>query len=179
MSEVSRSLHFWKGGHAELRLLAEKQSVVGRFVGANERWACAVVYGPEDEQQLLASAPGIVLVWWYADDYALNLAFHQAGRRIGELSLAWGSAKASAPLRAPLLCWLLQEAVLDGSRVEQLLQLAREVDAGTLGGEPVRDRAAAILGLPAHEWLSPEMCIEVPLEQFREAYADAEDFAKE
>jgi hypothetical protein len=55
MSEVSRSLHFWKGRAADLRLLAAKQNVAGRTLAGHPARART------DGQRVNAKQPALSL----------------------------------------------------------------------------------------------------------------------
>ena len=177
MSEYSASLHFWHAEPADVRRAVTAQQAAGRIVAANDQWLCFVPFDPLDEQKIIPHSKGLVLKWTYYDDYALNLEFFYDGERLDQASFIWGVELAGHPPAAsvpPQLASKLRGMGLAAS-VDQLESLAPEVVTGVLASQEVRDGAARALGLAAHEWLSPQTCLGMPLDEFREGFPQAED----
>ena len=182
MSEASMSVHFWRMGGDEIRQLATSQAVSSRIVASNGFWTCVVPFEAEGATQLAKVAAHIALVWSYYGDYALNLEFFDGGREAGAISLIWqpGMApRAHAEMPVELLSYLVTQGVLTSTASAELEALARAVMNEEISGEDVRDAAAKIFRLAAYEWLSPDVCLDKPIEAFRQWYPEAEDIEAE
>lgn len=173
----SMSLHFWHAEPDEVRRALAAQHAAGRIVAANGQWVCFVPFDPSDEQKIIPRSRGLVLKWTYYEDYAINLEFFDDGERLGQASFIWGVELAGhAPTASvpPQLGSKLRGIGLAAS-VDQRERLAPRVATGVMDPEEVRDCAARALGLAAHECLSPQTCLDMPLDEFRSDYPEAED----
>lgn len=172
MSEVSDNLHFWEATPRDVKRFALAAEVAGRIVASNERWTTFVPLEDDAGTSILLAAPVLGLRWTYFEDFGLGLAFFDAGAELGRLELGWQDAPLS-PVLPNLMEVLRNKGVTDS--FASLEQLARAVSAGTCAPRLVRDRAAALLGLPAYEWLSPRYCRDTPLDEIQRLYPNAED----
>jgi len=180
MSEHSESLHFWRTSREQVRHLVVSQNVAGRIVALNDRWLCFVALDAADQQNIVAHAEGPLLKWSYYDDYALSVEFFRTSRLVGQASFVWGTGLTGQPSSASLPAQLV--TALSGlgfaeESLDELKRIALDVELNKARGIAIRDRVARALGLAAYEWLSPETCLEIPLEEFQEGYPDAEDIA--
>ena len=178
MSEVSTSVHFLGLGPQQTRKLAVASGFAGRIVATNQRWTCFVPFEDDQAMQVVLAASGVALLWTYAEDYALALSFFHGGALVGEGTLAWYEETYAPPVTPPsaeLLDALAKVGVLSSEGVEQFAALTRQVAAGAIERDPVRDAAAAILGLAAYQWLSPRACLDTSVEVMRGQHPAAED----
>ena len=179
MSEIGTSFHVRRASHAVVRQFVIVRQVAGRIVASNDYWTCFVPFDREDEAKLVGQWRGTVLRWSYSDDYGLGVDFYRDGSRSGQMSFIWGTALTGQPpggtFARELRSALVDSDVLSLNNADDLERLLVEVAAGSSAGKRVRDVVAEILGLAAFEWLSPEMCLEVGLDDARKDYPDAED----
>lgn len=173
------SLHFWRASHDDVRQFVIGQGATGRIFASNPRWTCLVPFDRDDESRLLSHWEGIVLKWSYSEDYGLGLDFHRRGRMLGQASFIWGAVLTGQPpggsFPGGLRSELLESGVLSTDSAADIENVIAQVAAGSISGCEVRDRVAAILELAAFEWLSPETCLQMGLEDTREDYPEAED----
>lgn len=181
MSETSQSLHFWSSSKARIRRVLQDSAVVAaRIVAENQRWICVVPSEIDALMEIAAAAGSLVAIWSYTEDVALEIIFYEDGREVGQLVFVWfappgfDETEPESPIDA-----LVDAGVLTADSGAELAELREDVRFGKAQGDAVRDRAAKILGLAAYEWLSPEHCLELPLEAFRKRYPDAEDVEPE
>jgi hypothetical protein len=179
VSEIGSSLHFWRAGRDDAREFVVRLRAAGRIVASNDRWTCFVPFDREDEARLAVEWSGTVLRWSYSGDYGLGVDFCRDGSRCGQMSFIWGTALTGQPpggtFERELRSVLLDSDVLSAKNADDLERVLADVAAGSSAGKRVRDHVAEILGLAAFEWLSPEICLEVSLEDARKDYPDAED----
>jgi hypothetical protein len=174
MSERSESLHFWRLGFEDVRRLMVSQNVGGRIVACNDRWLCFVPFDQLDEDRVIANSRGLVLKWSYDDNYGLGLMFYSEGKELGQAAFIWGDEPPSASLPAQLAS-ALRSFEVASTNLGEIERIAQDVLARRVIAPDVRDGVGRALGLAAYEWLSPQDCLGMPIEAFRENFPDAED----
>jgi hypothetical protein len=181
MSEVSISVHFLGLSHQETHQLAAESGVAGRIIATNGRWTCFVPFEENQVTEIALAVPDIALLWIYAADYALTLNFFLARHPLGEVSVVWHrepSDPPAIPASERLLDALAKHGVLSVEAAERFAALARS-EVTPADAREVRDKAAALLGLPAYEWLSPRACLDTSVEAMRDRFSDAEDIVED
>ena len=181
MSELSQSLHFWRASHAQARELLNALSQPARIVASNDQWTCIVPTEVEALMGIAHVAPGIVALWSYVADYALEIVFFRDGEELGQLVFSWyrdAGFEATSDPESPV-AELVRVGVLTANVAVGLATLEKEVANGLAGSTAVRDRAASLLGLAAYEWLSPETCFDTSLEDMHKQFPEAEDIDPE
>lgn len=177
MSESSQSLHFWHANVGQIRERAKSRGILTRFVKSNARWSSVLPYEQEEADLLACAGDGLAVLWSYDDDRSLQLVFYLDKRPRGGFGFTWRghNNRGTAGLPTPIINLLVECGVLAADAREELDAIARAVIATEIHGRAVRDRVAAVLGLPAYEWLSSAVCLEQPIEKFREKFPEAED----
>jgi len=179
MSEVGTSLHLWRAPAADVRGFVSALGVACRIVASNSHWTCVVPFDREDEPKLLSAWTGRAIYWSYSEDYGLGLDFYESGQFVAQASFVWGTALTGEPpggnFPAELRRKLFGDEALPESGAAELERVLADLEAGLISGSVVRDRVAHIFELAAFEWLSPELCLQMGLEDVRQEYPDAED----
>ena len=172
MSEASETLHLWGATPSRVRELALTCGVMGRILGSNGRWTSFVPIEDDEVERFAAAWPGLTMRWLYFEDFGLGLDFWEAGSPIGGLKFSWHASQADAATPG-LVQRLRSKGVIES--IGPLQELARGVLTGVNSPTVVRDRAAALLELPAYEWLSPRYSREMSIEQLVRLLPDARD----
>jgi hypothetical protein len=171
MSEVSESLHLWLAKPKDARRLAVANDIAVRILGTNERWTTLVPLEDDEVEAAAEAAPGLCLHWRYFDDFGLWLAFREDGQDIGTLSWEWQETR-TANESSGLLERLSVLGILSSTTT---LALVDRFTSSHSDGRTLRNHVASTLGLPAHEWLSPQYCRSLSIEDERKRHPDAED----
>ena len=163
---------------AQTRDLATATGVGGRIVASNERWTSFVPIEQDGINELAAAVPGLALSWLYAEDFGLGMTFFEATDILGELRFVWALAhnqELATSVDLGLTNVLDSMGILDG--IDQLLKLTAAIAAQKRRPHEIRNAAAAMLGLPAYQWLSPRYCCDVSIEELRSRFPHVEDVA--
>lgn len=172
MSEAAHSLHFWHATTTATRALALSAGTPGRLFSSNNQWTTFVPLDEEEGLTMIIRAPYLALRWIYFQDFGLGLEFWEKGVELGRAEFHWETGQAheiSTALEARLA---ERDLTLP---VQSLLVLAQSVVARSVFPDMLRDRAAALLGLPAYRMLSPASVVDTPIEAERDRFPDAED----
>lgn len=179
MSEIATSFHFWCSDAKDLREYLLRVGVSARIVASNAHWTCIVPFSRDDDVSLMSRWAGIVMKWSYYEDYGLSLDFYHREQRLGEASFIWGmdltDQSPGGTFPDTLRAELIGGGLLTTGNAQAISTLIEEITRGTAAGRTVRDRMGTLLRLPAFQFLSPEACLQVSLEDTRRAYPGAED----